>query len=124
MSGRIWMRRAYEPPSRVDGTRVLIDRLWPRGVSRDDLMIDAWLRDVAPSDDLRRWFGHDIDRWEEFRRRYRKELTAVPAAEALEELRGMVAGGRVTLVFAAKDSEHCNVTVLAERLSELLEATG
>lgn len=120
MGARIWLRRAYEPPGRADGTRVLVDRLWPRGVSRDDLMIEAWLREVAPSDNLRRWFSHDIERWEEFRRRYRKELATGTAAEALEGLRAVAARGRVTLVFAAKDPDHCNATVL----SELLEATG
>ena len=74
MSPRIWIRRAYEPPSLVDGHRVLVDRLWPRGISKTELRIDTWARDVAPSDELRRWFGHDATRWNEFRTRYRREL--------------------------------------------------
>ncbi|MEZ5170490.1 MAG: DUF488 family protein [Acidimicrobiia bacterium] len=121
MSSRVWTRRAYDPPGRVDGRRVLVDRLWPRGVSRDDLEIGTWLRDVAPSDDLRRWYGHDTDKWEEFRRRYRDELADEPASGALDELKALVDSGRVTLVFGAKDADHCNATVLAEILAEHVE---
>lgn len=121
MSSRVWTRRAYDPPGRVDGFRVLIDRLWPRGVSRDDLEIDTWLRDVAPSDELRRWYGHEVAKWEEFRRRYRAELEEEPAASALSDLVDVIRERRVTLVFAAKDVDHCNATVLAELLSELME---
>jgi uncharacterized protein YeaO (DUF488 family) len=74
MSARVWVRRAYDEPSRNDGYRVLVDRLWPRGVSKDHAGIDLWLKDIAPSDELRRWFGHKEDRWPEFRDRYRHEL--------------------------------------------------
>ena len=84
MSPRIWIRRAYEPPSLVDGHRVLVDRLWPRGISKTELRIDTWARDVAPSDELRRWFGHDATRWNEFRTRYRRELEAHTGAAAVE----------------------------------------
>lgn len=76
MSARIWLRRAYDPPTRNDGYRVLVDRIWPRGVSRDDAAIDHRARELAPSDDLRRWFNHDPGRWDEFQRRYRAELEA------------------------------------------------
>ena len=108
MSPRIWIRRAYDPPSSVDGTRVLVDRLWPRGITKVDLRIDDWTRELAPSDDLRHWFGHDPDRWEEFRTRYRRELTSMSGEREveLERLVARVADGRVTLVFGARDEAH------------------
>lgn len=84
MSPRIWIRRAYEPPSLVDGHRVLVDRLWPRGISKTELRIDTWARDVAPSDELRRWFGRARDTMNEFRTRYRRELEAHTGAAAVE----------------------------------------
>lgn len=120
MSPRIWIRRAYDPPSSVDGTRVLVDRLWPRGITKVDLRIDDWTRELAPSDDLRHWFGHDPDRWEEFRTRYRRELASM-AGEGRAELEGLVArvaGGRVTLVFGSRDEAHNNAVVLREVLEE------
>lgn len=120
MSPRIWIRRAYEPPSLVDGHRVLVDRLWPRGISKTELRIDTWARDVAPSDELRRWFGHDATRWNEFRTRYRRELEAHTGAAAVEfaALVDRVAAGRVTLVFGARDRRHNNAVVLREVLEE------
>lgn len=120
MSGRIWIRRAYDPPSRVDGYRVLIDRLWPRGVTKQALEIDRWARDLAPSDGLRRWFGHDTQRWGEFRDRYRSELANADEAARteLDDLIEHVAVGRVTLVFGARDAQHSNAAVLRDVLLE------
>ncbi|CAN5903314.1 DUF488 domain-containing protein [soil metagenome] len=116
MSARIWLRRAYEQPTRNDGCRVLVDRIWPRGVSKDDAAIDWWARDLAPSDDLRRWFRHDPHRWGEFHRRYRIELD--DHADTLEALSDRVAQGRVTLVYAARDRQHNNAVVLRDVLEQ------
>ncbi|HQZ33391.1 MAG TPA: DUF488 domain-containing protein [Ilumatobacteraceae bacterium] len=120
MSSRIWIRRAYDPPSVIDGSRVLVDRLWPRGVSKDHLHIDAWARELAPTDELRKWFGHDPSRWGEFRDRYRDELDAHTGAAATEfaDLVERVASGRVTLVFGAHDARHNNAVVLRDYLRE------
>ncbi len=90
--------------TRQDGVRVLVDRLWPRGLSKSDAAIDRWLRDLAPSTELRRWFGHDPERWTEFRRRYRTELTS--KAELLSELRSIARKGPLTLVYSARDERH------------------
>lgn len=122
MSQRIWIRRAYDPPSRVDGRRVLIDRLWPRGVSKAAVQIDSWTRDLAPSDELRKWFGHDPQRWPEFRRRYVDELDTAsgPAKAELDDLIDHARRGRVTLVFAAHDAAHSNAVVLRELLTDRL----
>jgi uncharacterized protein YeaO (DUF488 family) len=116
MSTRLWLRRAYEPPTRNDGWRVLVDRLWPRGVRRADAHVDEWLRDVAPSDELRTWFGHDPSRWEEFRQRYRAELSAHD--DELGQLVDRTRSGRVTLVFGAHDVEHNNAVVLRDVIEE------
>ena len=94
------MKRAYEPPSPEDGARVLVDRLWPRGLRKAEAAIDCWLKEIAPSSELRRWFGHDPSRWEEFRRRYRAELSARP--ELLDKLRALAEQGALTLVYAAR----------------------
>lgn len=111
------LKRAYEPASREDGVRVLVDRLWPRGLSRDKAGIDDWLKEVAPSDALRRWFGHQSARWAEFKRRYRQELDQNPAAVA--RLRRIVdENDCVTLLFAARDFDHNNAIVLREVLAE------
>jgi uncharacterized protein YeaO (DUF488 family) len=107
-------KRIYEPPSDADGYRVLIDGIWPRGISRERAAIDLWARELAPSAPLRRWYGHDPERFEEFSRRYRAELDA--ERERLSELRRRSRSGVVTLVFAARDAEHSNATVLAEVL--------
>jgi uncharacterized protein YeaO (DUF488 family) len=110
----IRLKRAYEPPEPADGYRVLIDRLWPRGLSREDARIDEWARDLAPSDALRRWYGHDPRRFEEFRGRYVQELTR--ERSRLTELRRRARAGPVTLVVAARDVEHSNRAVLASVL--------
>jgi uncharacterized protein YeaO (DUF488 family) len=103
------LKRAYDPPARTDGKRILIDRLWPRGVSKAKAGIDLWLRDVAPSTELRKWFGHDPEKWPEFRKRYRAELKDSPA---LAELKALARKGRITLVYAAKDELHNDAVVL------------
>jgi uncharacterized protein YeaO (DUF488 family) len=113
----IRLKRAREPAARGDGDRVLVDRLWPRGLRKADARINEWLKDVAPSHELRRWFGHDPERFAEFRERYRRELCAEPARTALAELRRRAAGGTVTLVYAARDDQHNNAVVLAQELS-------
>lgn len=107
------LKRVYDPPSRTDGKRVLVDRLWPRGLSKDEAQVDVWLKEVAPTTELRRWFGHDPQKWREFERRYRAELKHNPA---MDELREHVRNGPVTLVYAARDSMHCNAVVLKKLL--------
>jgi uncharacterized protein YeaO (DUF488 family) len=113
MRATIRLRHAKEAPARADGKRILVDRLWPRGKSKDFLQLDAWLRDVAPSTELRQWFGHDPAKWTEFRKRYFAELKKNPAVAALREL---TAKGTVTFVFAAADTEHNNAVALREYL--------
>jgi uncharacterized protein YeaO (DUF488 family) len=108
------LKRAYEKASPEDGTRFLVERLWPRGVKKADLRLDAWLKDVAPSDDLRRWFAHDPKKWPEFRRRYFAELDRNP--EVWERIRGAAHHGHVTLVYSAHDTEHNNAVALREYL--------
>jgi uncharacterized protein YeaO (DUF488 family) len=105
------IKRAYEPPAAADGHRVLIDRLWPRGVKREGAALDEWAQELAPSDDLRRWFGHDPDRFAEFRRRYTAELAG--QEEKLRELRRRARQGTLTLVYGAHDEEHNDAVVLA-----------
>lgn len=116
----IKVSRAYDPPLPDDGWRVLADRVWPRGRSRDELALDEWLRDVAPSDELRRWFGHDPGRWDEFRRRYRAELATPECAPLVEHLVERARGGTLTLVFGARDTEHNQAVALAEVIRERL----
>ncbi len=109
------LKRAYEPPAPSDGTRVLVDRLWPRGLRKADAAIDAWPKEVAPSDQLRRWFGHDPERWAEFRRRYKVELAR--HTEALADLRSLARRGPVTLIYSAQDEAHNQAVVLQEVLT-------
>lgn len=106
----VLLKRAYEPAAAEDGTRVLVDRLWPRGVSKDDAAIDLWLKDLAPSTQLRKWFGHDPARWGEFQRRYADEVDQHP--ELFKQLRDLAQKGRVTLVYAAHDEAHNDAVVL------------
>ncbi len=111
---KIRLKRAYDAVSPEDGERYLVDRLWPRGRSRDSLKLTAWLREVAPSTSLRRWFGHDPERWEEFRRRYLEELAE--RGEELQRLREAAWRGPITLVYGARDPEHNQAQVLREWL--------
>lgn len=110
-------KRVYEPPQADDGLRVLVDRLWPRGLRRESAGVDVWARDLAPSDELRRWYGHDVSRFAEFRRRYRAELRR--QRENLEELSSKAGEGPLSLLYAARDEQHNNAVVLAEMLRSL-----
>ena len=116
----IRLKRAYEPADTSDGERFLVDRVWPRGVSRNELHIEDWLRDVAPSTELRKWFGHDPARWAEFQRRYRRELAS--RRDALEPLLEAARRGDVTLVYGARDTQHNQAVVLKDVLEESLRA--
>jgi uncharacterized protein YeaO (DUF488 family) len=110
----IRVKRIYDPPDRNDGARVLVDGLWPRGVRKEEAKLTLWLKDIAPSADLRRWFGHDPARFAEFSRRYRAELSA--NKDAVSRLETLVKTGPVTLLYAAHDTEHNNARVLADYL--------
>jgi len=116
----ILLKRAYDPAGARDGYRVLVERLWPRGVRKTDLQLDAWLKDVAPSPELRRWFGHDPARWNEFAARYRRELREHPAAEALAELVRRASVRTVTLVYGARDETHNSAVVLRGEVERAL----
>jgi len=111
------MKRAYEPPSTADGYRVLIDRLWPRGVRKEKLKLDEWAKDLAPSTELRHWFGHDPAKWKDFQSRYQEELRSGEAKGKLKEIAQRALEEPVTLVYAARDEEH-NDAVVLEKLLE------
>ena len=108
------IKRIYELPDKGDGVRILVDRLWPRGVSKEKAKIDLWLKDIAPSDNLRKWFGHEEERWEEFKKRYLRELK--DKKELVKQVRKMDKKGKVTLLYAAKDEARNNAVVLDELL--------
>jgi uncharacterized protein YeaO (DUF488 family) len=114
LADHVRLKRAYEPAAPDDGTRILIDRLWPRGVKKADAAIDEWMKEIAPSTGLRKWFGHDPERWQEFRRRYQSEIRQ--HADEFDRLRGLAQHGRITLVFSAHDEEHNDAVVLREQL--------
>ncbi len=114
----ITVKRVYDPVSRNDGTRFLVERLWPRGVSKAKLRDVAWIKEVGPSTELRKWFGHDPDKWDEFRRRYRRELTSRP--EAWRPIASKARRGKVTLVYSSHDTEHNNAVALQEFLRQKL----
>lgn len=113
---RVRIKRIYDAPEKSDGYRVLVDRIWPRGLSKDAAQVDEWLKDVAPSTPLRRWFGHEPDKWSEFRRLYLRELAANP--EAAARLQALARRRRVTLLFGAKDTLRNNAVVLSEYLGK------
>jgi uncharacterized protein YeaO (DUF488 family) len=98
------LKRAYEPPAADDGMRILVDRLWPRGISKERAAIDQWMKEISPSTELRKWFGHDPARWNEFRRRYAKEVRQ--NTDLLEQLRSLARQGPITLIYSAHDEEH------------------
>jgi len=114
LPGNVKLKRAYEPPAAEDGMRILVDRLWPRGIKKADAAIDLWMKDVAPSTGLRQWFGHETDRWQEFRRRYVDELRQ--KSNLLDELRALARRGPITLVFGAHDQTHNDAVVLRQIL--------
>ena len=113
------VRRIYEPPEQADGYRVLVDRLWPRGVSKSAAHLDEWARAVAPSDELRRWYGHEPEKFAEFRERYGEELQVPGRAEALAHLEDLARSRTITLLTATRDVEHSEAAVLAERLRRM-----
>jgi uncharacterized protein YeaO (DUF488 family) len=117
----IVLKRAYEPASPRDGKRFLVERLWPRGVTKEQLRVDAWLKDAAPTTELRKWFAHDPEKWTEFRTRYRRELDAAP--EAWAPILAAGRRGRVTLVYSSHDTEHNNAVVLREYVDARLRRT-
>lgn len=117
MSRRIRLKRIYEAPAAEDGCRVLVDRVWPRGLAKDKARVDHWLREIAPSTELRKWFGHDPARWGEFRRRYEAELA--DNTQAVSRLRDILRNEtRVTLLFAARDERHNNAVALRDYLAK------
>lgn len=109
--GVLRLKRAYEPAARLDGYRILVDRLWPRGLSKQKAAIDEWMKDIAPSAELRRWFGHDPEKWREFRRRYQRELRE--QADLVHDIAVLASRRRVTLVYSARDEAHNDAVVLA-----------
>jgi uncharacterized protein YeaO (DUF488 family) len=113
---QVRLRRVYEAPGPSDGRRVLVDRLWPRGLAKDKAAIDEWLKTVAPSDELRRWYGHQPEKFPAFRQRYRHELRGAEQSDALDHLRQLARHGTVTLLTATRDIEHSQAAVLAELL--------
>lgn len=117
-------KRAYEPAAASDGYRVLIDRLWPRGVSKAKAKLDAWEKDIAPSAALRQWYGHDPAKWRDFQSRYLRELRSRDAKAVLDDLARRAKRGRVTLVYASRDSEISDVAVLERKLRRRLQKTA
>jgi uncharacterized protein YeaO (DUF488 family) len=117
---RIAIKRAYEAAGAEDGYRVLVDGLWPRGITKEQLKIDAWMREIAPSASLRKWYGHDPEKWEGFRKKYHDELSKAPRKALLDELAERARKDQLTLVFGARDAERSNAAVIAEMVrSEL-----
>ncbi|MCA6110925.1 DUF488 domain-containing protein [Bradyrhizobium cenepequi] len=114
LESNVRLKRAYETPAREDGKRILVDRLWPRGIKKDAAAIDCWMKELAPSSDLRKWFGHEPERWSEFKRRYKRELRQ--HASTLDELRMLAERGPITLIFAARDKAHNEAVVLRDVL--------
>jgi len=113
-ANHVRIKRAYEPPASEDGRRILVDRLWPRGLKKANAAIDEWVKEIAPSTELRKWFGHAVERWPEFRRRYGAEIRQHPVE--LQRLREFAQDGPVTLIYSAHDDEHNNAVVLKDLL--------
>lgn len=112
----VHIKRAYDPASRGDGTRILVDRLWPRGLKKDEVNVVKWMKELGPSTELRKSFGHDPAHWKEFRTRYKAELRRAEARELLKEISKAAARGTVTLVYSAKDEKHNQAIVISEVL--------
>ncbi|MFI0480313.1 DUF488 domain-containing protein [Actinomadura sp. 9N215] len=112
------LRRVYEPVSDGDGKRILVDRVWPRGLSKEKARLDEWAKDVAPSTELRKWYGHSVDKFDEFTRRYEAELGDPERAAAFARLRELAERGPITLLTATRDVDHSQAAVLAERLRD------
>ena len=116
MTSMVKIKRVYDPASREDGKRIYVDRLWPRGMKKEEVKMDEWLKEISPSDALRKWFGHDPSRYGEFKKRYTKELKA--NSEVLERIKSEAKKKAVTLLFSAKDTEHNNAAVLRDLLRQ------
>jgi uncharacterized protein YeaO (DUF488 family) len=119
----IAIKRAYDPPNRTDGSRILVDRIWPRGVKKEAAQVEEWMRELGPSTELRKFFGHDPSRWGEFRKRYLLELKRPEVKPMLDTLRRLARTGTLTLVYSAKDEEHNQAVVLKELLERKLRRT-
>jgi uncharacterized protein YeaO (DUF488 family) len=115
------LKRAYESPETGDGKRILIDRLWPRGISKTTAHLDAWIKELAPSNELRKWFGHDDDRWEVFQKRYIQELSSPDKETILDDIADMQKRETVTLVYGAKNPEHNNGVILKQLIEERMK---
>jgi uncharacterized protein YeaO (DUF488 family) len=115
----IKIKRVYEQPDKDDGRRILVDRLWPRGLTKEKAGVDLWLKDIAPSTELRKWFGHDPDRWEEFKERYRAELAEADKMEVLRDIAERAEEENVTLLFGAKDTRHNDAQALEAFIREV-----
>ncbi|MBI4180842.1 MAG: DUF488 family protein [Chloroflexi bacterium] len=115
------IKRVYETKEAKDGTRILVDRLWPRGLSRLEAHIDQWAKEVAPSQELRQWFAHQSEKWPEFKERYERELSTPEKSRLLEQIALMAGRNDVTLLYAARDSEYNNAVVLGEILAKLMK---
>ncbi|MFI5269364.1 MAG: DUF488 domain-containing protein [Chloroflexota bacterium] len=113
----IRLKRVYDPPSADDGRRVLVDRVWPRGLSKAEARVDEWLRELGPSTELRKWFGHEPSRWDEVRARYQEELKAPVQRQRLQHVRELASSETVSILYGAKDREHNQAVVIAEQLS-------
>jgi len=121
-ASNVKLKRAYAPASRSDGARILIDRLWPRGVKKETAQLDGWMKEIAPGTALRKWFGHAPERWPEFRRRYELEIRKHP--EQLARLRSLARADKLTLVFSARDVEHNDAVVLRQVILSRLRTPG
>lgn len=120
----IQLKRVYDPPEETDGERLLVDRLWPRGVRKDAARLSAWLKELAPSEELRRWFDHDPSRWLEFQERYRAELGEADKALLVQELTRKARNQQITLLYAAHDKSRNNAIVLKEVIEEVIQLGG
>ncbi len=110
------IKRVYDTPDKKDGYRILVDRIWPRGMKKENAKLNLWLKEIAPSTELRKWFGHDPKKWDEFQSRYRKELDE--NTDAVNQIKKQLSEGKVTLVYGAKDEAHNQAVVLEKYLSE------
>ncbi|MBB5214218.1 DUF488 domain-containing protein [Parapusillimonas granuli] len=119
MPRQVQIKRVYDPPQRGDGYRVLIDRLWPRGVKKEELEHDAWIKDLAPSPGLRKWFGHKVEHWDRFRDGYQAELRAPEQQARMRDLIQAAGRKKITLLYAAKDDKHNHALILADELNRL-----
>jgi uncharacterized protein YeaO (DUF488 family) len=121
----IMLKRVYEKPARDDGVRILVDRLWPRGIKKEELHLDAWPKSLAPSTELRKWFAHDAEKWPEFRRRYRAELPHSGARKVIRDLLSSAKGAKtITLLYGAKDQKHNEAVVLRDLFKRVSAAKG